>query len=168
MAETAPTTLPPLEGMDQPTETPASETVQPPKAEASAPKGFKPYMHADGRWITHPQQGPWNTPEAVRVMVFEDDGQPRILKLELGTLPPVEIVRGYEVIIPKDAFSVLVDMMHPQIKCDMNVTPPLRYEAKVTTAKFTQLGFATWGEYIAFREAEKKKDKPVVNRRPIM
>ena len=130
------------------------------RATKEAPTGFVPETvpNVAGRMVTHPRQGPWNLAKANCIMLYEDDTKPMVEPFQLGTLPVIEVMRGKEVIIPRDIYSVLRDKMHLTIACD-NSDPnkPRLYEKMVTTMPFQDLGERTWDEYLEFLAAEAKK-----------
>jgi len=79
-----------------------------------------------------------------------------------GTLTPVHIQRGKEVVLPEEYFEAFKSAGVECLMCDM--TDPHRdpeyYTEYKTNYPYQDMGPASWDEYMAFKAENSKKEHP--------
>ena len=79
-----------------------------------------------------------------------------------GTLTPIHIQRGKEMILPEEYFECFKSAGHEVLMCDMSdpYQDPIYYKEFRTDYPYQDMGAATWEEYMAFRVENNKKVHP--------
>ena len=79
-----------------------------------------------------------------------------------GTLTPIHIQRGKEVILPEEYFECFKSAGREVLMCDMSspFEDPVYYKEFKTDYPYQDMGAATWEEYMEFRGENNKKMHP--------
>ena len=79
-----------------------------------------------------------------------------------GTLTPIHIQRGKEVVLPEEYFEAFKSAGRDVLMCDMSDPhrDPEYYTEFKTDYPYQDMGEATWEEYMEFRTQNAKKDHP--------
>lgn len=79
-----------------------------------------------------------------------------------GTLTPVHIQRGKEVVLPEEYFECFKSAGRDVTMCDMSdpFRDPEYYTEYKTDYPYQDMGAATWEEYLEFRNENNKKEHP--------
>lgn len=101
---------------------------------------------------------------AVKIKVFQAEGEGEEVILKFGDAPFLRIRRGVEVIVPFEIISVLDDtvVQIPRTKW-VDGKPVGEFYETVTRFPYTNLGEVAWSEYMKFVEGEKKKPMRATN-----
>ena len=134
-----------------------------PKKKAGRPKNstnkLKPTQAvAEGGTRRKEFYNEWPTKKAIKIKIHKnlEEGDETIW--QLGDSPILRIRRGVDVIVPWDVKSLLDDAVVEVPRCHMVPGQPIQYfTEKVTRFEYSFFGELPWEDYIAFREAEKKK-----------
>jgi len=79
-----------------------------------------------------------------------------------GTLTPIHIQRGKEVVLPEEYFECFKSAGVECLMCDMSdpFSDPVYYKEFKTNYPYQDMGPATWEEYQTFRNENNKKQHP--------
>jgi hypothetical protein len=79
-----------------------------------------------------------------------------------GTLTPIHIQRGKEVVLPEEYFECFTSNGREVLMCDMSdpFRDPEYYTEFRTEYPFQDMGAATWEDYQKFKAGNAKKDHP--------
>ena len=79
-----------------------------------------------------------------------------------GTLTPVHIQRGKEVVLPEEYFEAFKSAGRECLMCDMSDPhrDPEYYTEFKTDYPYQDMGPATWDEYLKFKAENAKKEHP--------
>ena len=79
-----------------------------------------------------------------------------------GTLTPIHIQRGLEVVLPEEYFECFKSAGREVLMCDMSdpFQDPVYYKEFKTDYPYQDMGEATWEQYLEFRNVNNKKVHP--------
>ena len=97
-----------------------------------------------------------------RFIIHKVPGQSEWAFAGPGTLTPIHVQRGKEVVLPEEYFECFKSAGVEMLKCDMSdpFRDPEYYTEFQTNYPYQDMGVATWDEYQEFRNGDSKKEHP--------